>query len=364
MRFILASFIIWRALLIFAAWMSLKLVPLRLGFLGGGEENYLVDPLLWGWANMDGAHYLSIAHNGYFQYEQAFFPLYPLLIRLFSNLTGGNYLFSALLISHLSLLGSLIIFYELLKERYSLSIARWGIIILLVFPTSFFFVSAYTESLFFLFVLGSIYCASKKKWILAGMLGGLAGATRLVGIFLLPAIFYEWSRMKKKSLNSLLGVLIIPLGLIAYMYYLWKTYGDPLLFFHVQPAFGAGRSGETLILIPQVIYRYLKIFFTASFSYEYLLAFFEFGVLIFACYLLIKNFKRIRPAFQIFAWLALITPTLTGSLSSFPRYTLTIFPIFIALAIGSKKIMTIYLLLSSLLLLLLTMYFFRGYFVS
>ncbi|MBI5465192.1 glycosyltransferase family 39 protein [Candidatus Gottesmanbacteria bacterium] len=364
MSFVVFSFIIWRFLLFVAAALSLQLIPVRLGFLGGGEENYFISPLLWGWANMDGAHYLSIAQNGYYQYEQAFFPLYPLLIRLISGLVGGNYLLAALFISHLSFLGSLIIFYKLLKKQFSEGVARWGIVFLLVFPTSSFFVSAYTESLFLLLVLGSIYSILKKKWATAGILTGLTSATRLVGIFLLPMLILEWWREKKRSFLGLLGMLLSPLGLLSYIYYLWRTYGDPLMFFHAQPAFGAGRSGQEIILLPQVIYRYLRIFTTVGFSYDYLIAFFEFAAFVFACYILLKNSQKIPVGYQIFAWLAILTPTLTGSLSSMPRYLLVVFPLFITLAAEDRSLKIVYLILSSFLLVLATMFFFRGYFVS
>lgn len=364
MKFVVTSFIVWRLILTLAALMSLKLIPLRFGFLGGGEENYLVNPLLWGWANMDGVHYLSIAQNGYFQFEQAFFPLYPLLIRLVAVLIGDNYLLVGLFISHLSFLGSLIIFYKLLEEQFSLKVAKWAIFLLLVFPTSFFFAGVYTESLFLLFTMGSIYSVVKKKWLLAGILAALASATRLVGIFLLLVLFYEWWREKKKSILSLLVALIGSGGLLSYMFYLWRTYADPLMFFHVQPAFGAGRSGEGIILIPQVFYRYFKIFLTAEFSYDYLVAVFEATSFAFVLFLLLRSFKKISPSWQIFAWFSLLTPTLTGSLSSMPRYILTVFPLFIVLANESRSIKIIYLIISSFLLLLATMFFFRGYFLS
>lgn len=364
MKFVIVSFVVWRVFLIVITSLSLLIVPVRFGFLGGGTENYLKNPLLWGWANMDGQHYLSIAQNGYFQFEQAFFPLYPLLIRFLGNLWGGNYLLGALFISHFSFLGSLYIFYKLLKKQFSETVAKWGTVFLLVFPTSFFFAGVYTESLFLFFALGSVYCALNKKWLLAGILVGLASGTRLVGIFLLLVLFYEWWKEKKKSVLSLLVSLIGSLGLLSYMFYLWRTYADPLLFFHVQPAFGAGRSGEGIILLPQVFYRYFRIFLTADFSYDYLIAAFEIISFALAVLFLLRGFKKISPAFQIFAWLSLLTPTLTGSLSSMPRYVLIAFPLFIILANESRRIKMIYLVISSFLLLLVTMFFFRGYFVS
>ena len=364
MKFIIVSFLIWRIFLIVITSLSLLVIPVRFGFLGGGTENYLQNPLLWGWANMDGQHYLSLAQNGYFQFEQAFFPLYPLLIRFFGNLLRGNYLLSALLISHFSFLGSLIIFYKLLGQEFSLKVAKWVIISLLVFPTSFFFAGVYTESLFFFLTIGSVYSLVKKKWLLAGILAGLASATRLVGIFLLPVFFYEWWKEKKKPILKFLAILISPMGLLFYMFYLWRTYADPLMFFHVQPAFGAGRSGEKIILLPQVLYRYLKIFTTAQLSYDYLIAVFEFVVFFLAVYLLLRYYKQISLPYLLFGWLVLLTPTLSGTLSSIPRYLLINFPLMIILGRLEGKVKIISLSLSLLLLILVTMFFFRGYFVS
>lgn len=379
MKFVILTFLTWKIVLSFVSILSLKLLPLRTGFLGGGIENYSRTPLLWGWANMDGQHYLSIAKNGYFQYEQAFFPLYPLLIRGLSVVTG-DYLLSALLISHASFLLALFFLYKLVKMEYQESVARWTIFFLLVFPTSFFFGSVYSESLFLFLIVSSFYCAKKEKWWLAGIIGGLASATRLVGIFLFPALLWEWWKSKKigkqpfsqsrpeqsrrVAIQPLASIAIIPLGLLSYMWYLIKTTGDPLFFFHAQPAFGAGRSGANLILLPQVIYRYLKIFLTAQLSYDYLIAILEFISFIFAVYLLLKSFKKISPSYQVFAWLTLITPTLTGSLSSMPRYLLSAFPLFIIIALENTRVKQIFLSLSILFLVLGTMFYFRGFFVS
>jgi hypothetical protein len=44
------------------------------------------------WAHCDGEHYVSVAENGYARpgdASSAFFPLYPLLIRVSAELLGG-----------------------------------------------------------------------------------------------------------------------------------------------------------------------------------------------------------------------------------------------------------------------------------
>jgi hypothetical protein len=254
----------------------------------------------------------------------------------------------------------------MLEEEFSNDVAKWGIVLLLAFPTSFFFGSVYTESLFLFLTLTSFYFIRKEKFWFAAIFAAFASATRLVGIFLLPILLYEiWRKNKNKfSITNFLPILISGIGLIFYMSYLQKTVNDPFFFFHAQPAFGAGRSGSAFVLLPQVIFRYLKIFITASLSYDYAIAAGELIVFIFAVFLLIKNVKKIRISYQVFAWLTILTPTLTGSLSSMPRYLLNAIPIFILLAQENIKIKFILTIISFLFLVIGTMFFFRGYFIA
>jgi len=359
-HFLLFSFLFWRIFLFAASLFGEKILALRQGFLG-----------LIPWANFDGVHYLSIAQNGYFQYQQAFFPLFPILIRVASKIFVGNYLIISLIIVYLSLIILLILFWKLLRLDFGENIAKDSILFLLFFPSAFFFGSIYTESLFLMLVLAAFYAARKKRWLLVGVLGGLASATRLAGICLLPTLLWEYIEQKEfkiKNLKSnILWLILIPLGLFIYMFYLWRNFGDPLYFFHVQPAFGAQRSGGEIILLPQVIWRYLKIFATVSpKTYDFWPAVWEM-VSLAICYLLlaISIKKKVRFSYVLFAFLAVTLPTLTGTLSSMPRYILVAFPMYIVLGmIKNKVVKTSLLVIFSLLLMLFTILFTRGYWVS
>ncbi|NMB56465.1 hypothetical protein GYA19_00830, partial [Candidatus Beckwithbacteria bacterium] len=105
-------------------------------------------PILWSWASFDGVHYLSLAEKGYsFLYSQAFFPVYFLFIR-FVNFFIHNYLLSGLLISHLGFILSLVMFYKLIRLDFDEKVARWSMLFMTFFPSSFYFLSVYTESLY------------------------------------------------------------------------------------------------------------------------------------------------------------------------------------------------------------------------
>lgn len=338
---------------------------------------------IWSFANFDGVHYLTIAKSGYWaQYTQVFFPLYPLMIKLFSTVFPFvNLILSGLLIANFSYIIALIYFTKLLNMDYTEKTVNWVILFLIFFPVSFFFGSLYTESFFLLLLIGSFYAARTKKWWLAGILGSMAGATRLVGIFLLPALIWEWQeqhKLKISNKNSKLAgffysishspaLYLVPTGLLTYMLYLGLAFHDPLYFWHAQPVFGAQRSGTGIILLPQVIFRYLKILLTVSMKqYDFWTALSELSFTLSAIILMITaHIKKIRMSYLIFSWLTILVPTLSGTLSSMPRYILVAFPIFMVLGMINSKPMKIALLASSLLLLVtFTLIFTRGIWVS
>ena len=378
--FVFWSFLAWRIWLQVFLWLGWFILPLKEMLLGGRMNNFLVHPGLWAWANFDGEHYLAIANHGYGNFEQAFFPFFPWLIRtlvypvresLFALLISG------LSISHLSFLVSLFLLYRLVCLDFEKKTAQLTILFLLVFPTSFFFGSVYTESLFLALILGSFYAARKKQWWLAGILGALASGTRVVGIFLLPALLWEYVDHHKNSNYKLLitnykfwlnlvSILLISVGLLLYMRFLSINYQDPLMFLHVQPAYGAQRVADKIILLYQVFWRYFKMIATTKWDPLYFTVWLEFltgaGFLVL---LVFSYFKKIRLSYLLFAVLAYITPTLTGTFSSMPRYVLILFPCFIAMALIKNKIFrTLLFVVSCLLLAIATIFFTRGYFVG
>lgn len=363
--FILFSFLSWRILLFVILFLAVKNVALQQHFLGGGMQAYLKTPWLWAWANFDGEHYLSIAKDGYHLAEQAFFPLYPLLIKLF----GGG-VWSGLFISNASFFLALVGLFKLLRIDYSQKISRIAIILLLLFPTSFYFGAVYTESLFLALVVWSFYFYRKDNIFFASILGMLASGTRVIGVILLPIYLLELFKDKAKWGKKHLWLLLIPLGLISYMFYLSKVYGDPLMFLHALPAFGEQRSSIP-ILLPQVFYRYVfKILPNLNYSYfaGTFTTFMEFVVGIMFLIVSVISFFKLRLSYSLFLLLGYLIPTLSGSFSSLPRYVIVLFPAFILFALWAEKLsrplkIVLYGLLFSSLAIASAM-FLRGYWVS
>jgi len=144
-----------------------------------------VNPWLEPWQRWDTIHYQAISIYGYKAFDSALFapPLYPFLIHLLTPLTSNNSLIAAILISNIAFLFSLYILYIIAFLKYRNEKQALKIIyILLLFPLSFFFFAAYTESLFFLFFLITIYFLQHKKWVYASIFSGLSTLTRVTGI--------------------------------------------------------------------------------------------------------------------------------------------------------------------------------------
>lgn len=324
---------------------------------------------LWLWGNFDGAHYISIAQEGYlYGLTQVFFPLYPNLIRLFTFLIH-NQLWSGLIISHLCLAGFIYFFIKLAQLDYSDKIIRWALLFLLLFPTSFFFFSVYTESLFLFLTALSLYLARTKRFTAAGLVVGLASATRLIGIFLLPAILWEYYQVHRKPrLFSLIKISVLAAsGLLTYLFYLHYRFHNFLIFITAQPGFGAGRQVDTLVMLYQVIFRYIKMFFGVSLQNDiYPVLVFEFSIsVIFLGLIIYALIKKFQPSYLLFFIPSFLLPTFTGSFASMPRYVLAGFPLFCLLAgIKSKPVKVMILIISALLLTWTFIRFSRGFWIS
>jgi Gpi18-like mannosyltransferase len=377
---IVFAFLTWRLTLFVIAFLSMYLLPVfgaRFPYYDRVLEITRLPNWIWGFGNFDGVHYLRIAQDGYLaQYSQAFFPVFPLLIRFFSFIfpripgldtnifTDPAYFYSGMILSNLFFLGALFVLYKLINIDFKKDIAFLSVILLLVYPTSFFFGAIYTESLFLLLVVSAIYLIRKGKFFWAAVLIAISTATRITGVLLIPLYLIEVFQ-SKKNINYI-WTLITPLGLLIYMYYLKTTFGDPLYFLTSQSIFGAGRSVNELIFLPQVIYRYIKIFFTVNIlSLPFFNAFLEFMFTLAPLIFLIVFIKKMRLSYLIFSISVLILPTLTGTFSSMPRYVLIpiifLLPVLITRFRKFVKPAIVFLVESAI---VLTMLFIRGYWIA
>ncbi len=379
MVFLIILLSVWKIIDLIISFIAPKIIP-YLGFFSYANTmfKYGLPDFIRKLSNFDGIFYIRIALKGYSQYEQAYFPLYPLLIRFITPLTGNNPIIAGVLISHLAFFLAFFVLYRCLKlERIPHKHIWWTLCFLLFYPTSFFFGVMYTESLFLLLFTSTLFFLKRKAYILAFVFGYFTALTRVTGIFLLiPIIAFfviEVKRMKQWVIKEIYLLAAPVLGLLTYCWYLWKTTGDPIYFFHAQEYFGAHRS-TNFVFIPQVIYRYIKIFLTAKMNFQYFVAAVEllFFVSV-ACILLLdlrqmikkKKFNAFRLGLYLFSWVNLLVPTLTGTLTAIPRYSMMSLSIFLFLGeMKNARIKTAVLIFFILFHILLFGLFIQGYYVT
>jgi hypothetical protein len=254
----------------------------------------------------------------------AFFPLYPLLIRAFGG-GGAAFPIVAMITSNAALLLAL---FAVAAAGRDLGLtdeeaerAAWYIAL---FPTSYFFSLPMTESLFLLLSAGSFLAAARQRWWGAGIAGGLATATRVIGICLLPALLLLPFQRAQRPSRQQLWILIVPVGLLAFVCFLYLRTGDPLAFVHAQTLWGRASSaridpaGLTHGLVVSKPWNFIALNVAA-------------GLLMVAAG--IAFLIRRQWSFAAYTLLSVAVPLSTGSLQSLARYALVDFPLFYWLAV-------------------------------
>jgi len=236
--------------------LGVRLVFLALGFFFMHPEGFSgsIGDIFYNFNRWDAHHYIRLATYGYTWTERGhpllvvFFPLYPYIIRLV-NFAVRDVLISAYFVSFASFLAGLCYVYHLVRLDFCKRTAWWAVVLISIFPTSFFFGAPHTESLFMLTTAATLYYIRRHKWLMVGIAGAMATATRMVGVILIAAAAVEFAMhyniftyMKKGNWKRFFGlfglialcVLMMFTGIVVYLFINWHITGDPLRFLYYQ----------------------------------------------------------------------------------------------------------------------------------
>jgi hypothetical protein len=322
----------------------------------GGLAHYIFDI----WARWDAVWYLEIAAHGYSSqnFSTAFFPLYPLLIVIFKPLFAGNGVLAGIFVSLGCCLAAFYFLYRLVEMDYDREVAGKAVFYLAIFPTSFFFQTIYSESLFLALSIGCLLAARRRDYVIAGIAGALATLTRSAGLLLLLPLLIMYMQERDWQLREVgwdvLHLLLLPVGLGAWMLFLGIRFGDPFIFTEAQsfwlreftgPLTGlweglkaALRGVGTLLDTPDdlfwpVVDRDSRLWAT----YDII----NFGFTATFLGLCAAAFRRLPLAYASYALLVVLFPlsyaSSTVPLFSLPRILMTAFPVFILLAVWGVR---------------------------
>lgn len=319
-------------------------------------------------ARWDAAFYLEIANDGYSDGRVhgsigetwAFFPVYPLLVRILGLGLGPHVLIVvAYALSLAALLGALYILHRLVSLEVGERYANSAVVLLAAFPASLFLGAPFTESLFLLLSVGAFYAARTGHWAWAGVLAGAASGTRSSGVVLvLPLLFLylygprtdatdpaagpAW-RPRFPLRGDLAWLALAPVGLVAFSLY-QASYGDALRWAHVQAVWSREFDGVYGAVVPaaELAWRafgdLLDGTLPTTLGYgQPLQNLLLFPFLIFAAVCVAGVLHRLPLAYGLHALaslsLPLSTPSAQEPLMSFPRYVAVVFPFFMWLAL-------------------------------
>ena len=175
------------------------------------------------WQRFDTLWYLHIAGSGYDRPDAVvFYPLYPVLIRLFSLFLEP--LVAALLVSTLSLFFLLWGLERLLSLDFNSSEVKRALVLCGAWPAAFIFVAGYADSLVAALIVWSVYFARTDRWLLCGLTGVLAGLAKAVGMLsIVPAAVIA---LRGRRWNAWPAALCL-LGPLLYAWFL-ATIHQPL----------------------------------------------------------------------------------------------------------------------------------------
>ncbi len=306
-------------------------------------ENEFPESVISIWQVWDTNHYIDIASYGYSNSTDdtghfliAFLPFYPYLMKLFS-FVFQDYLISGLVISNISYVIAAFYLYKLVLLDFEKDTALRAIIYFSVFPTAYFLHAAYTESLFLALTISSFYYARRGSWAISGVLGMLVALTRINGIILFPILLMEYlvqKDYKKENIKKdVLWTFLIAMGFGVYLAINYINYGNAFNFlgtqkefWWMQPALPSRGFLYSLTMSNYPIAKYVI-------SHSLLQMFFVLLGLI----LIVYSFARLRITYSIYALANWFILTSTSIWISTPRFMLTLFPIFIALALIGKR---------------------------
>lgn len=337
------------------------------------SDKYITTPRQWFeiWDQWDFGYYQKIAQFGYGSTDGsiAFYPLFPWLLRVVAFFTK-SYLAAGLIVSGIASVVAAILLRRLVQLDYPTSVAMRSVWFLLIFPTAYFLHVGYNEALFLAFALGSIMAARVERWWLAGILGAFCWMTRAAGVVLVPTLAVEatqqylvrrkfWSHSVAGRLSTVpvsdvdrpqaggysaspdhtsawswrwLWIAMVPAGFGMYLIINWSVTADPFAFLQTRQTSFEQSFASPLAGIRQAIWALYPTPHEAEMVGAQELFFVGLG---FVCTLI--SWIKLRPAYAMWMTGSWILSASVNFFRSMPRYTLTMFPIFILFSLLGRN---------------------------
>jgi hypothetical protein len=296
-------------------------------------------------ARWDSGWYYGIAAEGY-EYRGegrnnlAFFPAYPLLMRLGGLTLGGrqeDYYFAGIVISWLAFAAAMTLLYRLALLDLPQAAALRAVIYATAFPFAYFFGMVYSESLYLLSLVAAAYAFRTRRWWSGAVAGAVMTATRVIGVMAVPGLaLLAWpsaDRDSRSRITAGLAVAASGLGIGLYSAFNYVISPSPFTWYDSITHWGYEPGGNpftmTLALLQALVTRPYQFLATERMAwYDTLNA----GAALTAVGLVPLIWKRFNAGYALLVLVTLLVPLSSGQFEGLGRYTAVQFPVALALA--------------------------------
>lgn len=299
------------------------------------RPSYSASPILASLTGSDSVFLLAIAAEGYHAtpvhdsyLDWAFFPVYPIVVRVASILTLGNIALAGVLVANVAALGGGWLLYRLGEPRFGHRRALIAVVYMLIAPGSVAFGMAYTDSLFLLLALASFAAAERGRWGWMGLAYSVATLTRLPGVLIGIPLLVIALRAPGRSVRAALPLALGPLALGGFTIYLWDRFGVWFAYLQAQVAWNNPASTVISGLLPA--------------GTEPLVALLMFTLLFYVFLLVYARPDRLDTPSLIYITVSLLTVVASLRLLSIGRYLAVVWPFAWLLAGRNRWVATVW----------------------
>lgn len=297
-------------------------------------------PFLNLFSRWDSGHYSDIATHGYSSTiveNWEFFPGYPSMMAavgwVVNVMTHLQPLVAVSLagfvISNAAFFGAVYAFYKLSCTVLDPALAYEAALFLALYPAGVFLSSVYSESLFLMLTIGSLYYWRVKSFGKSGFLGFLSAITRPVGIFLIVPYVYSAvaGSSKRDQQKAILQIACVLSGYLTFMAFSQIMTGTPFANFVAENLYWRVDSN----IIAKIVAAYEEVI-----ANPIILPFIILSFLTLATSTI--NIRSKTEAAILLYGVCLLGVYLLNPIDSFPRYSITLLPMFWILARWSQRL--------------------------
>lgn len=283
----------------------------------GGEFN-----LLRAWGQTDSQWYLKIAAAGYGDpvgldirdkgmqgLSYAFFPLWPILIRGMSWVTGGNFELAAFGLVNIIMACCWISIYWVVEKVYGRLWAGKTATLLLVYPFSLFLRSYHTEGLYLLELTWWLYFLTTRKMTAAAVVLAGLNITKGTG-WILNGIFcwYLLEEVVKRRIRLIeaAGLVFVAMAtILGWITYVGMKTGNVWYFYQAVKQWEMANNSPIIYNLRALLFGALGVVDGRWITTV------QWGIFVLAVWLLVKSKKWLKSEWWLTAFALLIVPTLT-----------------------------------------------------